>query len=267
MHLNLTWHTCLTRSLTSAGTAPAVRQSSHFKPRVPAAAAAARAVLQRPSATPRPDPPPSALPSTFPAHAAGTPTRQAVPINQFNTDAVLTATLTALRHAATPRQRPLDPAVSAAAAAAETAAVDASAADADTAAATAAAAADNALPVTEPGLAAEADLAAAAGVGDVAELRRREQQSSPAFQAAQDMEWQQRHLVIEKQAEEAQRLKRQRRAEKQQRTRQEVIMLSSPLSCCLTHCLAHLIALWVLRDDSPCMHLAKLAQGYISCCI
>ena len=66
-----------------------------------------------------------------------------------------------------------------------------------------------------------AEASAAAAVG-VAELWRTEQQSDPEFQAAQDLEWRQRQAVIEKQAEEAQRLKRQRRAVKEKKARQEV---------------------------------------------
>lgn len=73
--------------------------------------------------------------------------------------------------------------------------------------------------------AAENAQSAAAAVG-VAELRRTEQQSNPEFKAAQDLEWQQRQAVIEKQAEEAQRLKRQRRAEKEKKARQEVCLLN-----------------------------------------
>lgn len=72
---------------------------------------------------------------------------------------------------------------------------------------------------------AEEPAASAAAAAGVAELRRTEQQSNPEFRAAQEAEWQQRQAEIGKQAEHAQRLKRQRKAEKEKKARQEVCLL------------------------------------------
>ena len=71
---------------------------------------------------------------------------------------------------------------------------------------------------------AEESAASAAAAG-VAELRRTEQQSNPEFRAAQETEWQQRQAEIGKQSEQAQLLKRQRKAEKEKKARQEVGLL------------------------------------------
>ncbi|KAL0045355.1 hypothetical protein WJX82_004695 [Trebouxia sp. C0006] len=55
----------------------------------------------------------------------------------------------------------------------------------------------------------------------VAELRRTEQQSDVGFKAAQELEWQKREAEISRQAEEARRLKRQRRAANEKAAKQQ----------------------------------------------
>lgn len=170
-----------------AGAPPVGRSGWHVKPRVPAAAAAARADLFGPSQSPKP------LPMTSPAiPTSGIYTQHMVsphsPALQagegdLQASTVLSATLAALRQAVTGNAQAV-----------------ATSADAEQSAAS----------------------AAAAGV---AELRRTEQQSNPEFQAAQETEWQQRQAEIGKQSEHAQRLKRQRKAEKEKKACQEVGLL------------------------------------------
>lgn len=87
------------------------------------------------------------------------------------------------------------------------------------------ASAGHAQPVSASAKAGEEAAFSAAAAAGVAELRRTEQQSNPEFKAAQETEWQQRQAEIEKQAEHAQRLKRQRKAEKEKKGRQEVGLL------------------------------------------
>lgn len=171
-----------------AGAPPASRSGWHVKPRVPAAAAAARAALFGPSPSPKPSPMSSlAIPTsgTHTQHTASPPP----PATQagegdLQASSVLSATLAALRQAAAGN-------------------VQAVATSAD----------------------AEESAAVAAAVAGVAELRRTEQQSNPEFRAAQESEWQQRQAEIGKQSEYAQRLKRQRKAEKEKKARQEVGLL------------------------------------------
>ena len=177
-----------------AGGPPASRSGWHFKPRVPAAAAAARAALFSPSPSAKPPPTSSLAFPTSTAHAQNlaNPHSQARPAGDVGLQAssVVSATLAALKQATTGHAQ----AVSGSAAAEESA----------------------------------ASAAAAAGV---AELRRTEQQSDPEFRAAQEAEWQQRQAEIGKQAEHAQRLKRQRKAEKEKKSRQEVGYLTDSLGC------------------------------------
>jgi len=61
-----------------------------------------------------------------------------------------------------------------------------------------------------------------AAADSVAELRRTEQQSDVGFKAAQELEWQKREAEISRQAEEARRLKRQRRAANEKAAKQQV---------------------------------------------
>ena len=171
-----------------AGAPPAHRPSLHFKPRVPAAAAAARAALF--------GPPSSAKPSTTTSlhvHTPGSHAQGSAKADQGDLQAssVLSSTLAALRQVSSGQVQAMP-----------------TSADAAQPAATS----------------AVASVAAAAGV---AELRRTEQQSNPEFKAAQEAEWEQRQVEIGKQAEHAQRLKRQRKAEKEKKARQEVCFLIS----------------------------------------
>ena len=187
-----TEHLCVLMKLKLlAGAPPVSRSGWHVKPRVPAAAAAARAALFGPSLSTKPSPMSSLAvptPGTHTQHTASpSPPDSQAGEGDLQASSVLSATLAALRQAAAGNVQAV-----------------ATSADAEESAASAAVA------------------AAAAGV---AELRRTEQQSNPEFRAAQETEWQQRQAEIGKQSEYAQRLKRQRKAEKEKKARQEVGLL------------------------------------------
>ncbi|KAL0039585.1 hypothetical protein WJX77_002700 [Trebouxia sp. C0004] len=68
---------------------------------------------------------------------------------------------------------------------------------------------------------AAADMVSGSAADSVAELRRTEQQSDVGFKAAQELEWQKREAEINRQAEEARRLKRQRRAANEKAAKQQ----------------------------------------------
>lgn len=76
---------------------------------------------------------------------------------------------------------------------------------------------------TDPASAAADTAASASAAGSVAELRRTEQQLDVGFRAAQDLEWQKRDAEIGRQAEEARRLKRQRKAANEKAAKQQVM--------------------------------------------
>ncbi|KAL3133677.1 hypothetical protein ABBQ32_008178 [Trebouxia sp. C0010 RCD-2024] len=171
------------------GAPPATRPALHFKPRVPAAAAAARTALFGPTSPTKPPPTSSLHTAASATHAQAPATTQpqatqAEEGGELQASSVLSATLAALRQVSMGDAQAMQTMGSA----------------------------DDEGPATG---------AAAAAAVSVAELRRTEQQSNPEFRAAQEAEWQQRQAEIGKQAEHAQRLKRQRKAEKEKKARQE----------------------------------------------
>ena len=174
-----------------AGAPSGTRPGLHFKPRVPAAAAAARAALFGVPSAAKPPPTSSLHAPVSKTETLATTQPQETQLGeggQLQASSVLSATLAALRQV--------------------------SVGDAQ---------AMQSLGSSDTG--EQAPSAAAAAAASVAELRRTDQQSNPEFRAAQEAEWQQRQAEIGKQAEHAQRLKRQRRAEKEKKARQEVSLL------------------------------------------
>ena len=114
---------------------------------------------------------------------------------------------------------------------------------------------------TDPASAAADTAASAAAAGSVAELRRTEQQLDVGFRAAQDLEWQKRDAEIGRQAEEARRLKRQRKAANEKAAKQQVMHLT--------------FSTYLHRSHHPCipcgttstaLQLLPLAGQY-SCCM
>ena len=84
--------------------------------------------------------------------------------------------------------------------------------------------------------ASPADNAASALVAEgVAELRRTEQHGDPKFEAAQEEEWARRQAEISRQAEEARRLKRLRKAQNE-KLKQQQVQCSVPCCILLMHC-------------------------------
>lgn len=214
-----------------AGAPPASRSGWHVKPRVPAAAAAARAALFGPSSNTKSSSMSSLAIPTFGTQTQHMPSPPSSALQAGGADlqasSVLSATLAALKQAVAGNAQAM-----------------ATSADAEESAASAAA------------------VAAAAGV---AELRRTEQQSNPEFRAAQETEWQQRQAEIGKQSEYAQRLKRQRKAEKEKKARQEVGLL---VMDCLEDCHALLLSGMLIcltgYSSIVCVHLMRgeFATGF-----